>query len=624
MNDNYTWYTKDGKALAESLFGFVKTLRAEQAYRQDENYRHLRLYGNLEAFSLRNYGFYRAETSSAAQNRVTLNVVQSMIDTVVSKLAKNKPKSSFLTDGGDWSLQRKAKKLTQFIAGQFYATDFYAKRALAIQDSCIFGTGAVKVYRDGDKIKLERTFIDELTVNEKEAVYGDIRSMYQSKLVHRDTLKAMYPHLADQIEMSTSPEVSTWASNSVVRNADLIEVVESWHLPTNAEAADGKHAIIIEKLTLLEEPYVKNYFPFLFWRWNVRPVGFWGQGIAEQLTGIQLEINKILRTIQVSMHLVSVPKIFIEASSKVIESHLNNKIGGIIKYVGQPPIEGKLGTIPPDLFNHLDRLYARAFEVVGVSQLAAMASKPQGLNSGKALREFNDLESERFMAVAQRDEAVVIEASKMLIDLAKEIHDEYGEYKVKTQGNRSMEVLDWSEVDLAEDQYIMQVFPVSALSKTPAGRLQDVQELMAAGLIGKEDGMKLLDFPDLQEYYNFNNAGLENIERAIELMVDKGEYQTPEPYQNLQLGIQKIQQAYLMYKNSNAPEERLELLRRWIEDAQSLLQNAQQQLQAQAMAAQTAAQPPVEAQQAAQEQALDQNIDVAAAPEPGVPVPSLS
>lgn len=580
MNTDNRWYDKKGKELAEELYAYVKTLRDEQSYRQDDNFRHLRLYGNLEAFSLKNYGFYRAEPSSSVVHRITLNIVQSMVDTVVSKITKNKPRPDFLTDGGDWSVQQRAKKLSKYVDGQFYATDFYSKRALAIQDSCIFGTGALQIFRDEKEIKAERVFIDELTVDENEALYGEVKTLYRTKHIHVDVLKAMFPDKAAQIEIAASPEESEWATGSAKTRTQMLKVVESWKLPSKKGAKDGKHAIVLSNVELFSEPYNRMRFPFVFWRWGVRPIGFWGQGVAEQLTGIQLEINKILRTIQVSMHLVSVPKIFIEASAKIVESHLNNKIGGIIKYVGQPPIEGKLGTIPPELFNHLDRLYTRAFEVVGISQLSAMAAKPQGLNSGKALREYNDIESERFMSVAQRDEAAVIEAAKHYIELGKEIYEEYGDFKVRTKGAKHMERLNWEDVALEEDQYLMQCFPVSALSKTPAGRLQDVQELMAAQLIGKEDGMKLLDFPDLQQFYNFNNAGLEDIERAIELMIDKGQYETPEPYQNLQLGIQKMQQAYLMYRNMNAPEERLELFTRWIEDAQTLLNRAKEELDA--------------------------------------------
>jgi hypothetical protein len=622
MNFDYDWYKKQGKELAQSVTQLVDLLRRDQSYRQEENFRHIKLYGNMEAYTLKNYGFYRAEPTASVVNRVTLNVVQSMVDTVVSKLTKNKPRPSFLTDGGDWSVQRKAKKLTQFIDGQFYSTDFYSKRAICIQDSAIFGTGALKIYRNDNKICSERVFIDELSVDENEALYGDVRTLYQVKWLPLEVLQEMFPDKKVEIQLAGSPEISEWASNTTRAKVPMIKVYESWRLPSTPTSKDGKHAICIATATLFEEKWTKDYFPFVFWRWTVRPIGFWGQGVAEQLTGIQLEINKILRTIQISMHLVSVPKIFVEASSKVVESHLNNKIGGIIKYVGQPPIEGKLGTVPPELFNHLDRLYSRAYEVVGVSQLAAQATKPQGLNSGKALREYNDIESERFMSVAQRDEAAVLQAAAQYIDLAKEIYEEYGEFKVKTKGNRFMETLDWADVDLEADQYIMQCFPVSALSKSPAGRLQDVQELMGAGLIGREDGMKLLDFPDLQQFYNFNNAGLEDIERTIEEIIDKGLYSTPEPYQNLQLGVVKMQQAYLLYKSQGAPEERLELFRRWIEDAQTLLNRAAQEqvnqqrqvLEEQAMA---------EDVQAQQQATIDQNVDVQAAPEPGVPVPPI-
>ena len=86
-------------------------------------------------------------------------------------------------------------------------------------------------------------------------------------------------------------------------------------------------------------------------------------------------------------------------------------------------------------------------------------------------------------------------------------------------------------------------------------------------------------FPVTIQSYNFNNAGLEDIERAIELIIDEGKYETPEPYQNLQLGITKMQQAYLLYRSQNAPEERLELFRRWIEDAAALLKKAQEPAQ---------------------------------------------
>lgn len=573
-NTDYFWWNKPKDEICKSVFAMVKRLNTDQSYIDSANYRHMRLYGNLEPYALRTYNTLRVDSTDAAQQRVTLNIVQSMVDTVVSKITKNMPKPSFLTDGGDFSMQRRAMKLTQFIEGQFDATKYYAKSTQAFKDSCINGTGAIKLYTQDGEVKAERVFVGELVVDDSESIYGEPRTMHQKKYIHIDVLKAAFPKFVVQIEALGADSSSNWASNTYDKRSNMVLVVESWHLPSGKKAKDGKHTICIETATLLEESWEKDYFPFVLHRWCERPLGFWGQGLAEQLTGLQLEINKILRTIQVSMHLVSIPKIFVEASSQIVSAHLNNKIGGIVKYVGTKPDMGPLGNIPPELFAHLDRLYARAYEIAGISQLAANAQKPAGLDSGKALREFNDLESERFMEVAKRYEQTFMQASKIMIDLVKDLAKDDPDYAIKAKDNQFLKTIKWKDVDMDADMYIMQVFPTSSLSSTPAGRLQDVQELLSAGFIGKEDGMKLLNFPDLKQFYNFNNAGVEDIERTIEMIVDEGNYQTPEPYQNLQLGITKMQQAYLLYRSMGCPEEKLELFRRWIEDAAALLTKA--------------------------------------------------
>lgn len=568
ISPNLYWWKEKEDKIHESVFAKINHLEDKQSSRSSSNLRHMRLYGNYELLGLSSYNYARTETSAATTNRVTLNVVQNMIDTVVSKITKSEPKATFLTDGGDWSLQSKAKKLTKFVQGQFYSCDFYQIMTEAFQDSCIFGTGAVKIYTEDSKVKAERVFIDELIIDDAESMYSKPRQMHQRKHIHRDVLKEMFPDKKGFIE-SAGNEQGFYGRST--ENEDMLPVVESWHLPSGSKAKDGKHCICLENTTLFSEEYTKDYFPFIFIRWGKRPLGFFGQGLAEQLAGIQLEINKILKTIQISMHLTSIPKVFVEASSKVVSAHLNNKIGGVIKYVGTKPSYESVSAIPQDLFMHLDRLYNRAFEIAGVSQLSAQSSKPSGLDSGRALREFSDIESERFQSVSRRYQLAFIEASKIFVDLARDIYKDEGNLTVKVKGDKFLETIDWKEVDLEEDQYMLNIFPTSSLSSTPSGKLQDVQELIQAGMISPEEGMKLLDFPDLKSYMDRKNAGLEDIEKMIELMIDKGEYQTPEPYQDLNNGIKMMQQAYLLYRTQNAPEERLDLFRRWIEDAQELM-----------------------------------------------------
>src|SRR5262249_30326360 len=152
--------------------------------------------------------------------------------------------------------------------------------------------------------------------------------------------------------------------------------------------------------SLLDDIYSKSYFPFVTMTWSDRLIGWRGQGLAEELQGIQVEINRILRTITQILRL-TVPKLFVEKGAKVVYAHLNNEIGAIIEFSGTKPAYDFLQAVPQDLFTQLNWLYQRAYEISGVSALSAQSVKPAGLDSGKALREMNDIESERFILKGQ-------------------------------------------------------------------------------------------------------------------------------------------------------------------------------------------------------------------------------
>lgn len=562
----YWWEEKSKDKIHELLHPYLTTLKSRQEYRSNDNLMFMKLHGNFDFYGLGTYGYSRAEGSNLP--RLTLNVIESMVSTVVSKITKNKPKPYFLTSGGDWKLQQKAKKLNKFCEGLFYSTKLYEEMSMAFMDSCIFGTGAVKYYIQNSNVVAERVFIDEIMVDDSEAIYGKPRQMHHRKYIHKEVLKKMFPGFDAQIESSTKAEKQNSIGN---QDPEMIQVYESWHLRSSDKSKDGRRTITISTATLFEERYDEDFFPFTFIKWDIKPLGMWGKGISEQLMGIQLEINKLLKTIQQSMHLVSIPKILMEASSKIVSSHLDNKIGGIITYAGTPPAYQALGQVPQELFSQLENLYNKAYEIVGISQLSAQSVKPGGLDSGKALREYNDIESERFLAVSRRYEEAFLDAGRIMIHLVQKCFEEAGDFAVKLKGKKFLETIKWSEIDLQNDQYMMQSFPTSSFSSSPSARFQEIQEFIQAGFLSKEDGRKLLNFPDLESVNDLDTAAVEDIDCTIDKMLEEGQYSTPEPYQNLSYGILKCQQAYLYNKNQNAPEDRLELLRTWIEDAQALL-----------------------------------------------------
>jgi hypothetical protein len=572
-NDQF-WWKSDKADTHAQIFSHVKSLKDDQDYRSKQNLRFIRLYGNSAIQDLSVFGYARTDSVEGKKNRLTLNIVQSMCDTVSAKIAKNNPKPMFITSGGDWSIKRKAKKLNKFCEGQFHQTKIYEKGRRVFLDATIFGTGVLKIYRRGAEIICERVFPEEIIIDDMEGIHGEPRQLHQVKWINRQTLIAQYPEAAGYIDQISSLD-GTYSSYRV--DTDMLQVTESWHLRSGPNAKDGKHVISIENKTLLEEDYSKDYFPFVFLRWTQGPLGFFGQGLAEQLQGIQLEINKILKVIQEAMHLGVIPKIFVQEGSDVVTVQLNNKIGTVVKYRGAMPTPGQLLTIPKELFQQLDWLYNRAYEVSGVSQLSAQAKKPSGLDSGKALREFNDIESERFILVGQAWEQFYLEASRQMIDLAREISEDkdHKDYEVKIKGKRFFESIKWSDIDLEEDQYIMQVFPTSGLASTPAGRFQQIQEFLEAGFITPERAKKLMDMPDLESDTDLDVAALDDIEATMERMIDGGEYEPPEPYQNLTLGSAMMKNSYLKCKNDGVPEEVLEMLRNWVVDAETMLKPLQ-------------------------------------------------
>ena len=574
----YWWNEKTNPH--DLVFEVVEHLTDNQGYHSTNNINHARLYGNVSYRDLGG-GNMAQSAKTSAKNRVTLNIIQSMCDTVTARVAKAKPMATYLTTGGNWEMQRKAKRLTKFTAGQFYGSKIYEVAPRVFLDACVFGSGVMKVFEYDGEITCERVFPDEIVVDDLEARYGNPRQMFQRKIVDKEVLSSLFPEFADQIKEASPIE----DNDSIYKASEQVECIEAWHLPSAKGAKDGRHVIAIENATLMDDSWERDGFPFAFIHWTNRLLGFWGQGLAEQLTGIQVEINRLLRNIQQQMHLAT-PKVFVESGSKISKAHINNEIWGVIEYAGTPPQFFVPKTVSGEIFSHLDRLFNRAYEIAGVSQLAAGAKKPAGLESGVALREFQDIESERFLMVAKAYEQLFLDAAAQMVDIAREVSARGESFEVISHGDDDIEKIKWSDINLKRDEYVMKVYPTSLLPTTPAAKLQKVIEMLQAGMLSQQEARALLDYPDLAAVNDMATASQEIFSMMIERILEKGIYQPPEPYMNLSMGIAMMQSAYLRAKINQVPEVRLDLFRRFIEDSIGLLARMQ---------AQAAPPPPMEA-----------------------------
>lgn len=581
MSDTDLWWDEEDDKVHLAIMGYVSALGQDQAPVHERHFRCAWLYNNqpiAHDYSLLGTGIDGGP--------VTENVIESVIDTATSMIAKQRPRPTFQTDGALWSVQRRAKKLELFMEAEFHRLGIYDHGVRAFREGCIFGTGGVKIYRTRGKkgrAVVERFLIDELLVDERECRTGSPRQLHQVKLVDRSVLKAMHARgkkkadIAALIDLANDDEAGDNSFRNLGRkrlDPNQVRVVESWHLPSGPGAKDGRHVITLDSGTLLDEPWERDDFPFVFYRWSERLTGFYGRGLAEQLAGIQLRINKLNKFIAKCQDLIPIPRFFVGMADQHIKSKFTTDIGRIyVTRTGTPPTIMNPPAVAPEIYEYKEQLKRSAYQFAGISELSAQSKKPADLESAAALREFNDIESSRFAIQAQRLEGWYLEVARQLVAVYKEIADEGGEPVAVWKTRSRFKQIDWSEVDLEEDTYSMTIEAASILSRTPAGRLQAVIELSQAGLIDQDEARRLMGHPDLERSMSLYNAAIDDAEGVIEDLIEE-RFTTPEPFENLAFCVKRVQEQYLRTKRDKAPEVVLDGFRDWIDQALNLIKGS--------------------------------------------------
>jgi hypothetical protein len=535
---------------------------------------------------------------------VKLNVVQSCIDTLASKIGASRPRPQFLTSDGEWDLKQRAKKLDKFVEGIFYECKIYEEARKVFIDAAVFGTGFLKIFEHDSRIRLERVFPSEMVVDQQSTVTADPRAMYQKKWVPLEVLKRAYPKRKDELSLIAG-ETIIEGTKSI--DTDLVQVTEAWHLPSGEGAKDGRHVICTDEICLFDEAWEFDYFPFVCLRWTPQPFGWLGQGLSEQLAGIQQEIDKLIRRVQNAMHLFSVAKVVMEEGA-IEPKKLRNVTGDILEYkTGKnPPTVHMPSAINNEVFRHLWQLYEKAYEISGISQMSAASRKPADVESGIAIQTLLDIETQWFALLSKDWEEFFCEAARIVVDLSKKINSRT-KFRSRWVAKDFVETIDWGDVNLRRDQYVLKVYPANLLPTTPYGRLAAVENLMRIGLISDpREAMALLDYPDLAKHQTLAAADIDDIDMVIGEILGKGNYIEPEPYQNLDIGMKRISSALLRARIDRAPEDRILMLEQWLEDAERLIEVKEQEMQAE-MAQQE--------QMMAQQQALEQGPP----PAPGGP-----
>lgn len=570
---NFRWWALDEKDMAQGISATVKFIQRHQGPRLEQLTVSTRLYGMTQVYSLMGTAFTRASTvnTNPTSQRISFNICESIIDTLESKMAKNKVIPTFITNGGVWDMQKKAKDLTKFTQGLFYGENIHKKSIHAWSDAAVWGDGFIHIFNKEGKVAFERTFPHELFVDQVESLASTPKQLHRVKIIDRDIALEMFPELEEEIRQVSPANYQEIGGQGTA--VDMITIIESWHLKSGEDAKDGLHVITVGDKVLCED-YQKDYFPFAHVRYARRKFGWYGQGACERLQTIQGEINRSMILKQRSLWMQGSFKVLCENGSKVVAQHLNNDVGAIIHYTGTPPQYITPPATNPELQEWVNFLIQSGYQQEGVSRLNSSGELPPGIESGKAMRTYLQANDDRFLFMQQEMEDFTLEIARQAIEVVKDIYKDTKTYEVIFPTTRFMETVDWKNINLKEDQYVLKAYPTSSLSDDLTGRLSEIQELTQAGMISPRTAKRLMDMPDVEMNDNLSNAPEDLLHKILENMLTEDKYESPLPFYDLGLAKQLTAEYYNYAKLMNAPEDKLVLLEQFNNEVGDLAQMA--------------------------------------------------
>lgn len=542
--DKTPWWENEEEECAQGVMTTIDTIRESQGEMRANDLRHLRMYRNM---ALAGMGVNTGARAMAGQAPLSLNVARSMVNATSSKIGKMRPKGTFQTFGAGYKAKKKARDLEQFAEGMLYKEKFRVTAAPKIFKnlSCL-GTGIAKVCPiGGGKICMESVFTPEITIDSAEGMYGAPRNWYQSKYVDKRWLASRHPEQASRImELQTS---RTWSDDaeqeffSYTHDQEMLRLDEAYHLSSDAKEKDGWFVQAVQGVLLTKKPWKWDFAPYAVGRWSESPLGFWGMGLCEELVGIQVEINRLVRKIQTAFQLLANPYVLADRASNIARSSITDIPGSVILYNGREPRVYAPSTVSAEVFSHLDRLYQRAYELSGISQMSAQSQKPVGFESGRAILVFEDIESDRFATVTREWENLHLR----VIELGLWAAEEESAYWVPAKKALSLTKTKWNELGVERSDVQTQIMATSVLGDTPSAQIDMLETLTQKGLGSPEDYADQILDPDVRAYLNRKAAPTRVVQKFVEAMLEGGPYQPPEPFMNLESAMLTAQEMYL-------------------------------------------------------------------------------
>lgn len=492
------------------------------------------------------------------------NVIRAVENTFNSKINKENPKIYFLTENGTPELQQVGKSIDQFVEAEFLAGGIYKQMRRVTRSASISKNGYLKAFLDEkeQKWKFEHVKTTNIVVDDSNEMYERKNEMFEKKIVSKNWLKETFPSMAMEID-KIEEDVDA------MKGRGNVCLKEGFY-------AHKRHVIWAGDLLLVDEPW-DDVCPYFKYQVNSSTNSYFGVCHADDLFQIQTRINDILRKISRSMDLFATPRVFIQRMNDVIKTKLQNEIGAITETNGRKPEFYTPPVLSAEYFRHLQDLYEKAFQITGVSLSAAASQKPAGLESGKALRTYHDIESQRFNSNSKDLQDLYVEIARFVVRKSDKFFSNKKSSNIK---NSFVRKIKWHSLDIDRDIYRLQTFPINLLSDDPASRTDEISMLINLGVITPEEATSLLDYADIKKVKNQVVSTIDATWTILSNLVKKGGGEvTPDEYLQLDYQLTTASRFYARAVADEVNENVLQKIRDFIDTCNALIQQQNMEIQ---------------------------------------------
>lgn len=576
--DQFGWWEKDEEQEApvhDRLFAHVQALEEDQIDQHIQNTINAQLYSNR---ALMAFEWNDAIENNLRPLNVNLdNVIQSVCDTLRNRLVADQVKPTVVTRGADFDLYLRGRQLERFLWGDFIHLGVYEKLPRIVLDSLVYGTAYAKMGIEDKEVFIERVHPDEIVVDQRECVSQQKPyTIFQRKLVSRMWLLAAYGDDPEAKEAILSAQTKDFQYTSY-RNPyeDHIVLIEAFKRPSRKDSGDGRHVLCCENFTFIDEEYTKPDLPYVVLKFAEPESGFYGRPLVTDLMDYQIRLNELNELIRLGHDLVCVPRLLIEQGSQVSIGQLDNNVAKPLFFRGTEPKPLVWNAFTPEIYNERDRIKDSAYEFAGLAKGLATAGPPSPgtrFDSSEALREHKATQDERYSDKIRAIETFMLEIAQRDIELSAELYKDKENIRKTTHVTKSfIEQIEWSDVDMDRDKYILQISASSVINMTPAARRDKLEGWFSEGKISLDQYLGMSGQPDLERLSdNMQSAG-DLTEFQIQKML-KGKPVTPTPLDVSNAALKLVHDTYRRLETLDTKLEILILFRQWISFAKEIMQ----------------------------------------------------